>query len=241
MADDIRNSEGAKRKKYNAMRKITEANPQLEGESLQQYRDRLLYLAIEGGVDLAAIDEAESTAQADVDPSIGTEVDDDAENNPDGAEGESDDSEKLKQAHDAVKERAKTDKDFGDYLGLLGITDEVIDGMSISDVNDLFEGFENRDSEEGQKRTKEIVLADLDNLLKDEEFKKWLEAQGINADELRDKDPKEIRDILNRYNGENSSESNEDKESDAEKLKELRDRITKLAADDPDFEEFLKV
>ena len=233
-ADDIRNSEGAKRRKYNAMRKITEANPQLEGESLQQYRDRLLYLAIEGGVDLAAIDEAESTTQADVDPSDG------AENNPDGAEGESDDSEKLKQAHDAVKERAKTDKDFGDYLGLLGITDEVIDGMSISDVNDLFEGFENRDSEEGQKRTKEIVLADLDNLLKDEEFKKWLEAQGINADELRDKDPKEIRDILNRYNSENSSESNEDKESDAEKLKELRDRITKLAADDPDFEEFLK-
>ena len=112
--------------------------------------------------------------------------------------------------------------------------------MSISDVNDLFEGFENRDSEEGQKRTKEIVLADLDNLLKDEEFKKWLEAQGINADELRDKDPKAIRDILNRYNSENSSESNEDKESDAEKLKELRDRITKLAADDPDFEEFLK-
>ena len=239
-ADDIRNSEGAKRRKYNAMRKITEANPQLEGESLQQYRDRLLYLAIEGGVDLAAIDEAESATQADVDPSNGTEVDDGAENNPDGAEGESDDSEKLKQAHDAVKERAKTDKDFGDYLGLLGITDEVIDGMSISDVNDLFEGFENRDSEEGQKRTKEIVLADLDNLLKDEEFKKWLEAQGINADELRDKDPKEIRDILNRYNSENSSESNEDKESDAEKLKELRDRITKLAADDPDFEEFLK-
>ena len=239
-ADDIRNSEGAKRRKYNAMRKITEANPQLEGESLQQYRDRLLYLAIEGGVDLAAIDEAESTTQADVDPSDGTEVDDGAENNPDGAEGESDDSEKLKQAHDAVKERAKTDKDFGDYLGLLGITDEVIDGMSISDVNDLFEGFENRDSEEGQKRTKEIVLADLDNLLKDEEFKKWLEAQGINADELRDKDPKEIRDILNRYNSENRSESNEDKESDAEKLKELRDRITKLAADDPDFEEFLK-
>ena len=234
VADDIRNSEGAKRKKYNAMRKITEANPQLEGESLQQYRDRLLYLAIEGGVDLAAIDEAESTTQADVDPSDG------AENNPDGAEGESDDSEKLKQAHDAVKERAKTDKDFGDYLKLLGITDEVIDGMSISDVNDLFEGFENRDSEEGQKRTKEIVLADLDNLLKDEEFKKWLEAQGINADELRDKDPKEIRDILNRYNSENRSESNEDKESDAEKLKELRDRITKLAADDPDFEEFLK-
>ena len=233
-ADDIRNSEGAKRQKYNAMRRITEANPQLEGESLQQYRDRLLYLAIEGGVDLAAIDEAESTTQADVDPSDG------AENNPDGAEGESDDSEKLKQAHDAVKERAKTDKDFGDYLKLLGITDEVIDGMSISDVNDLFEGFENRDSEEGQKRTKEIVLADLDNLLKDEEFKKWLEAQGINADELRDKDPKEIRDILNRYNSENSSESNEDKESDAEKLKELRDRITKLAADDPDFEEFLK-
>ena len=211
-------------------------------------------------MDLAAIDEAESTAQADVDPSIGTEVDgennnsdakrqssnaekkpdDDAENNPDDAEDESDDSEKLKQAHDAVKERAKTDKDFGDYLELLGITDEVIDGMSISDVNDLFEGFENRDSEEGQKRTKEIVLADLDNLLKDEEFKKWLEAQGINADELRDKDPKEIRDILNRYNSENSSESNEDKESDAEKLKELRDRITKLAADDPDFEEFLK-
>ena len=239
-ADDIRNSEGAKRRKYNAMRKITEANPQLEGESLQQYRDRLLYLAIEGGVDLAAIDEAESTAQADVDPSIGTEVDDDAEDNPDDAEDESDDSEKLKQAHDAVKERAKTDKDFGDYLKLLGITDEVIDGMSISDVNDLFEGFENRDSEEGQKRTKEIVLADLDNLLKDEEFKKWLEAQGINADELRDKDPKEIRDILNRYNSENSSESNEDKESDAERLKELRDRITKLAADDPDFEEFLK-
>ena len=234
VADDIRNSEGAKRKKYNAMRKITEANPQLEGESLQQYRDRLLYLAIEGGVDLAAIDEAESTTQADVDPSDG------AENNPDGAEGESDDSEKLKQAHDAVKERAKTDKDFGDYLKLLGITDEVIDGMSISDVNDLFEGFENRDSEEGQKRTKEIVLADLDNLLKDEEFKKWLEAQGINADELRDKDPKEIRDILNRYNSENRSESNEDKESDAEKLKELRDRITELAADDPDFEEFLK-
>ena len=234
VADDIRNSEGAKRKKYNAMRKITEANPQLEGESLQQYRDRLLYLAIEGGVDLAAIDEAESTTQADVDPSDG------AENNPDGAEGESDDSERLKQAHDAVKERAKTDKDFGDYLGLLGITDEVIDGMSISDVNDLFEGFESRDSEEGQKRTKEIVLADLDNLLKDEKFKKWLEAQGINADELRDKDPKEIRDILNRYNGENGSESNEDKESDAEKLKELRDRITKLAADDPDFEEFLK-
>ncbi len=234
VADDIRNSEGAKRRKYNAMRKITEANPQLEGESLQQYRDRLLYLAIEGGVDLAAIDEAESTTQADVDPSDG------AENNPDGAEGESDDSERLKQAHDAVKERAKTDKDFGDYLGLLGITDEVIDGMSISDVNDLFEGFENRDSEEGQKRTKEIVLADLDNLLKDEEFKKWLEAQGINADELRDKDPKEIRDILNRYNSENRSESNEDKESDAEKLKELRDRITKLAADDPDFEEFLK-
>ena len=233
-ADDIRNSEGAKRRKYNAMRKITEANPQLEGESLQQYRDRLLYLAIEGGVDLAAIDEAESTTQADVDPSDG------AENNPDGAEGESGDSERLKQAHDAVKERAKTDKDFGDYLELLGITDEVIDGMSISDVNDLFEGFENRDSEEGQKRTKEIVLADLDNLLKDEEFKKWLEAQGINADELRDKDPKEIRDILNRYNSENSSESNEDKESDAEKLKELRDRITKLAADDPDFEEFLK-
>ena len=233
-ADDIRNSEGAKRKKYNAMRKITEANPQLEGESLQQYRDRLLYLAIEGGVDLAAIDEAESTTQADVDPSDG------AENNPDDAEDESDDSERLKQAHDAVKERAKTDKDFGDYLGLLGITDEVIDGMSISDVNDLFEGFENRDSGEGQKRTKEIVLADLDNLLKDEEFKKWLEAQGINADELRDKDPKEIRDILNRYNSENSSESNEDKESDAEKLKELRDRITKLAADDPDFEEFLK-
>ena len=240
VADDIRNSEGAKRRKYNAMRKITEANPQLEGESLQQYRDRLLYLAIEGGVDLAAIDEAESTAQADVDPSIGTEVDDDTEDNPDDAEDESDDSEKLKQAHDAVKERAKTDKDFGDYLKLLGITDEVIDGMSISDVNDLFEGFENRDSEEGQKRTKEIVLADLDNLLKDEEFKKWLEAQGINADELRDKDPKEIRDILNRYNSENSSESNEDKESDAEKLKELRDRITKLAADDPDFEEFLK-
>ena len=247
VADDIRNSEGAKRRKYNAMRKITEANPQLEGESLQQYRDRLLYLAIEGGVDLAAIDEAESTAQADVDPSIGTEVDDDAEDNPDDAEDnpddaedESDDSEKLKQAHDAVKERAKTDKDFGDYLKLLGITDEVIDGMSISDVNDLFEGFENRDSEEGQKRTKEIVLADLDNLLKDEEFKKWLEAQGINADELRDKDPKEIRDILNRYNSENRSESNEDKESDAEKLKELRDRITKLAADDPDFEEFLK-
>ena len=240
VADDIRNSEGAKRRKYNAMRKITEANPQLEGESLQQYRDRLLYLAIEGGVDLAAIDEAESTAQADVDPSIGAEVDDDAEDNPDDAEDESDDSEKLKQAHDAVKERAKTDKDFGDYLELLGITDEVIDGMSISDVNDLFEGFENRDSEEGQKRTKEIVLADLDNLLKDEEFKKWLEAQGINADELRDKDPKEIRDILNRYNSENSSESNEDKESDAEKLKELRDRITKLAADDPDFEEFLK-
>ena len=234
VADDIRNSEGAKRKKYNAMRKITEANPQLEGESLQQYRDRLLYLAIEGGVDLAAIDEAESTTQADVDPSDG------AENNPDGAEGESDDSEKLKQAHDAVKERAKTDKDFGDYLKLLGITDEVIDGMSISDVNDLFEGFENRDSEEGQKRTKEIALADLDNLLKDEEFKKWLEAQGINADELRDKDPKEIRDILNRYNSENRSESNEDKESDAEKLKELRDRITELAADDPDFEEFLK-
>ena len=234
VADDIRNSEGAKRRKYNAMRKITEANPQLEGESLQQYRDRLLYLAIEGGVDLAAIDEAESTTQADVDPSDG------AENNPDGAEGESDDSERLKQAHDAVKERAKTDKDFGDYLELLGITDEVIDGMSISDVNDLFEGFENRDSEEGQKRTKEIVLADLDNLLKDEEFKKWLEAQGINADELRDKDPKEIRDILNRYNSENSSESNEDKESDAEKLKELRDRITKLAADDPDSEEFLK-
>ena len=234
VADDIRNSEGAKRRKYNAMRKITEANPQLEGESLQQYRDRLLYLAIEGGVDLAAIDEVESTTQADVDPSDG------AENNPDGAEGESDDSEKLKQAHDAVKERAKTDKDFGDYLKLLGITDEVIDGMSISDVNDLFEGFENRDSEEGQKRTKEIVLADLDNLLKDEEFKKWLEAQGINADELRDKDPKEIRDILNRYNSENRSESNEDKESDAEKLKELRDRITKLAADDPDFEEFLK-
>ena len=227
VADDIRNSEGAKRRKYNAMRKITEANPQLEGESLQQYRDRLLYLAIEGGVDLAAIDEVESTTQADVDPS-------------DGAEGESDDSEKLKQAHDAVKERAKTDKDFGDYLKLLGITDEVIDGMSISDVNDLFEGFENRDSEEGQKRTKEIALADLDNLLKDEEFKKWLEAQGINADELRDKDPKEIRDILNRYNSENRSESNEDKESDAEKLKELRDRITKLAADDPDFEEFLK-
>ena len=234
VADDIRNSEGAKRRKYNAMRKITEANPQLEGESLQQYRDRLLYLAIEGGVDLAAIDEAESTTQADVDPSDG------AENNPDGAEGESDDSEKLKQAHDAVKERAKTDKDFGDYLKLLGITDEVIDGMSISDVNDLFEGFENRDSEEGQKRTKEIALADLDNLLKDEEFKKWLEAQGINADELRDKDPKEIRDILNRYNSENRSESNEDKESDAEKLKELRDRITELAADDPDFEEFLK-
>ena len=234
VADDIRNSEGAKRRKYNAMRKITEANPQLEGESLQQYRDRLLYLAIEGGVDLAAIDEVESTTQADVDPSDG------AENNPDGAEGESDDSEKLKQAHDAVKERAKTDKDFGDYLKLLGITDEVIDGMSISDVNDLFEGFENRDSEEGQKRTKEIVLADLDNLLKDEEFKKWLEAQGINADELRDKDPKEIRDILNRYNSENRSESNEDKESDAEKLKELRDRITELAADDPDFEEFLK-
>ena len=234
VADDIRNSEGAKRRKYNAMRKITEANPQLEGESLQQYRDRLLYLAIEGGVDLAAIDEVESTTQADVDPSDG------AENNPDGAEGESDDSEKLKQAHDAVKERAKTDKDFGDYLKLLGITDEVIDGMSISDVNDLFEGFENRDSEEGQKRTKEIALADLDNLLKDEEFKKWLEAQGINADELRDKDPKEIRDILNRYNSENRSESNEDKESDAEKLKELRDRITKLAADDPDFEEFLK-
>ena len=125
-------------------------------------------------------------------------------------------------------------------MKLLGITDEVIDGMSISDVNDLFEGFENRDSEEGQKRTKEIALADLDNLLKDEEFKKWLEAQGINADELRDKDPKEIRDILNRYNSENRSESNEDKESDAEKLKELRDRITKLAADDPDFEEFLK-
>ena len=234
VADDIRNSEGAKRRKYNAMRKITEANPQLEGESLQQYRDRLLYLAIEGGVDLAAIDEVESTTQADVDPSDG------AENNPDGAEGESDDSEKLKQAHDAVKERAKTDKDFGDYLKLLGITDEVIDGMSISDVNDLFEGFENRDSEEGQKRTKEIALADLDNLLKDEEFKKWLEAQGINADELRDKDPKEIRDILNRYNSENRSESNEDKESDAEKLKELRDRITELAADDPDFEEFLK-
>ncbi|MDO4504690.1 MAG: hypothetical protein Q4B76_00540 [bacterium] len=267
-ADDIRNSEGAKRKKYNAMRKITEANPQLEGESLQQYRDRLLYLAIEGGVDLAAIDEAESTTQADVDPSIGTEVDDgnnnsdaerqssndeeepddDAENNPDGgaeddsddAESEPDDPERLKQARDAVKERAKTDKDFGDYLELLGITDEAIDSMSISDVNDLFEGFENRDSEEGQKRTKEIVLADLDNLLKDEKFKKWLEAQGINADELRDKDPKEIRDILNRYNSENSSESNEDKESDAEKLKELRDRITKLAADDPDFEEFLK-
>ena len=244
-ADDIRNSEGAKRQKYNAMRKITEANPQLEGESLQQYRDRLLYLAIEGGVDLAAIDEAESTTQADVDPSIGTEVDDennnsDAERQSSNAEEESDDPEKLKQAHDAVKERAKTDKDFGDYLELLGITDEVIDGMSISDVNDLFEGFENRDSEEGQKRTKEIVLADLDNLLKDEEFKKWLEAQGINADELRDKDPKEIRDILNRYNSENSSESNEDKESDAEKLKELRDRITKLAADDPDFEEFLK-
>ena len=239
-ADDIRNSEGAKRQKYNELRKVTEKYPQLDGESLQQYRDRLLYLAIEGGVDLAAIDEAESTAQADVDPSIGTEVDDDAEDNPDDAENESDDSEKLKQAHDAVKERAKTDKDFGDYLKLLGITDEVIDGMSISDVNDLFEGFENRDSEEGQKRTKEIVLADLDNLLKDEEFKKWLEAQGINADELRDKDPKEIRDILNRYNGENSSESNEDKESDAEKLKELRDRITKLAADDPDFEEFLK-
>ncbi len=244
-ADDIRNSEGAKRRKYNAMRKITEANPQLEGESLQQYRDRLLYLAIEGGVDLAAIDEAESTTQADVDPSIGTEVDDgnnnsDAERQSSNAEDEPDDSERLKQAHDAVKERAKTDKDFGDYLKLLGITDEVIDGMSISDVNDLFEGFENRDSEEGQKRTKEIVLADLDNLLKDEEFKKWLEAQGINADELRDKDPKEIRDILNRYNSENSSESNEDKESDAEKLKELRDRITKLAADDPDFEEFLK-
>ncbi len=252
-ADDIRNSEGAKRQKYNAMRKITEANPQLEGESLQQYRDRLLYLAIEGGVDLAAIDEAESTAQADVDPNIGTEVDDgnnnsdaerqssNAEEEPDDdAEDEPDDSERLKQAHDAVKERAKTDKDFGDYLKLLGITDEVIDGMSISDVNDLFEGFENRDSEEGQKRTKEIVLADLDNLLKDEEFKKWLEAQGINADELRDKDPEEIRDILNRYNSENSSESNEDKESDAEKLKELRDRITKLAADDPDFEEFLK-
>ena len=244
-ADDIRNSEGAKRRKYNAMRKITEANPQLEGESLQQYRDRLLYLAIEGGVDLAAIDEAESTTQADVDPSIGTEVDDgnnnsDAERQSSNAEDEPDDSERLKQAHDAVKERAKTDKDFGDYLKLLGITDEVIDGMSISDVNDLFEGFENRDSEEGQKRTKEIVLADLDNLLKDEEFKKWLEAQGINADELRDKVPKEIRDILNRYNSENSSESNEDKESDAEKLKELRDRITKLAADDPDFEEFLK-
>ena len=244
-ADDIRNSEGVKRRKYNAMRKITEANPQLEGESLQQYRDRLLYLAIEGGVDLAAIDEAESTTQADVDPSIGTEVDDgnnnsDAERQSSNAEDEPDDSERLKQAHDAVKERAKTDKDFGDYLKLLGITDEVIDGMSISDVNDLFEGFENRDSEEGQKRTKEIVLADLDNLLKDEEFKKWLEAQGINADELRDKDPKEIRDILNRYNSENSSESNEDKESDAEKLKELRDRITKLAADDPDFEEFLK-
>ena len=244
-ADDIRNSEGAKRRKYNAMRKITEANPQLEGESLQQYRDRLLYLAIEGGVDLAAIDEAESTTQADVDPSIGTEVDDgnnnsDAERQSSNAEDEPDDSERLKQAHDAVKERAKTDKDFGDYLKLLGITDEVIDGMSISDVNDLFEGFENRDSEEGQKRTKEIVLADLDNLLKDEEFKKWLEVQGINADELRDKDPKEIRDILNRYNSENSSESNEDKESDAEKLKELRDRITKLAADDPDFEEFLK-
>ena len=244
-ADDIRNSEGAKRQKYNAMRKITEANPQLEGESLQQYRDRLLYLAIEGGVDLAAIDEAESTAQADVDPSIGTEVDDennnsDAERQSSNAEEESDDPEKLKQACDAVKERAKTDKDFGDYLKLLGITDEVIDGMSISDVNDLFEGFENRDSEDGQKRTKEIVLADLDNLLKDEEFKKWLEAQGINADELRDKDSKEIRDILNRYNSENSSESNEDKESDAEKLKELRDRITKLAADDPDFEEFLK-
>ena len=252
-ADDIRNSEGAKRQKYNAMRKITETNPQLEGESLQQYRDRLLYLAIEGGVDLAAIDEAESTAQADVDPSIGTEVDDENNNSDaerqssnteeepdDDAENESDDSERLKQAHDAVKERAKTDKDFGDYLELLGITDEVIDGMSISDVNDLFEGFENRDSEEGQKKTKEIVLADLDNLLKDEEFKKWLEAQGINADELRDKDPKEIRDILNRYNSENSSESNEDKESDAEKLKELRDRITKLAADDPDFEEFLK-
>ena len=267
-ADDIRNSEGAKRQKYNAMRRITEANPQLEGESLQQYRDRLLYLAIEGGVNLAAIDKVESTTQADVDPSIGTEVDDgnnnsdaerqssnaegepddDAENNPDGgaeddsddAESEPDDPERLKQARGAVKERAKTDKDFGDYLELLGITDEAIDGMSISDVNDLFEGFENRDSEEGQKRTKEIVLADLDNLLKDEEFKKWLEAQGINADELRDKDPKEIRDILNRYNSENSSESNEDKESDAEKLKELRDRITKLAADDPDFEEFLK-
>ncbi len=267
-ADDIRNSEGAKRQKYNAMRRITEANPQLEGESLQQYRDRLLYLAIEGGVDLAAIDKVESTTQADVDPSIGTEVDDgnnnsdaerqssnaegepddDAENNPGGgaeddsddAESEPDDPERLKQARDAVKERAKTDKDFGDYLELLGITDEAIDSMSISDVNDLFEGFENRDSEEGQKRTKETVLADLDNLLKDEEFKKWLEAQGINADELRDKDPKEIRDILNRYNSENSSESNEDKESDAEKLKELRDRITKLAADDPDFEEFLK-
>ena len=140
-ADDIRNSEGAKRQKYNELRKVTEKYPQLDGESLQQYRDRLLYLAIEGGVDLAAIDEAESTAQADVDPSIGTEVDDDAEDNPDDAEDESDDSEKLKQAHDAVKERAKTDKDFGDYLKLLGITDEVIDGMSISDVNDLFEGY----------------------------------------------------------------------------------------------------
>ena len=92
VADDIRNSEGAKRRKYNAMRKITEVNPQLEGESLQQYRDRLLYLAIEGGVDLAAIDEAESTTQADVDPSIGTDLDD--ENNNSDAKRQSSNAEK---------------------------------------------------------------------------------------------------------------------------------------------------
>ena len=216
-ADDIRNSEGAKRQKYNELRKVTEKYPQLDGESLQQYRDRLLYLTLEdGGIDLAAIDAAAE----------------DGDNPEGGHEGE-DDSEKLKEARDAAKERAKTDKEFGDWLELLGITDDDIDNMSIDEINGMFGDFEKRDTDEGKEKAKAIVLTELEKKLEDEKFRKWLEDQGINPDDLKGKSAEDIRDVLNKFEADQA-----DAES-KEKRKELMDKFSGMLKSDKGFSDFL--
>ena len=237
-ASDIRESTGAKRKKYNALRKVTEKYPQLEGESLQQYRDRLCYLVLEDGVDLAAID-AEAVE----------------ENNESGEN----DPEALKRAREAAKERAENEPDFKAWLELIGVTIIVIEGLSIDEINRLFEDFENRNTDEGKEKAKKIVLEEFERRLEDEEFKKWLQENGYDVDAIKGMSAEEIRAIIAKYeayvkakngedndedngegNGEDGGEGNEDGEAGKEKLERLRKQLVERLKNDPDFAEWVQ-
>ena len=60
-----------------------------------------------------------------------------------------------------------------------------------------------------------------------------MKGKGIDSYDYTKLGADELQGLLDEYTAEKEK-------NDAEKLKELRDRITELAADDPDFEEFLK-